>query len=70
MTDIIYHNGGAFHLTDGNWHRTDGPAVEFGGVLHYWVHGQLYTTNESFQKAAGISDDDMMVMVLKYGPVC
>jgi hypothetical protein len=51
-------------------YRTDGPAVIWSdGYQSWWINDERYLNNKSFQKAAGISDEDMIAMVLKYGDV-
>lgn len=51
-------------------HRTDGPAVTYlSGGLEWWVNGTPYNTNAEYQEAANLSDEEMTIMVLKYGDV-
>jgi hypothetical protein len=51
-------------------HRIDGPAEAYANGEKRWaIMGRYHTTNESFQKAAKLSDDDMIVLNLKYGPI-
>jgi hypothetical protein len=55
---------------NGEWHRTDGPAVTYyDGTQTWFIDGTLYFNNKSFQKAANLSDEDMLTMILKYGNV-
>jgi hypothetical protein len=50
--------------------RTNGPAViHIDGYKSWWINDKIYCDNKSFQKAAGITDEDMIAIVLKYGNV-
>jgi hypothetical protein len=52
------------------YHRTDGPAIIWPDLTCYWyTNGTKYHDNKSFQKAANLSDEDMIAIVLKYGNV-
>jgi hypothetical protein len=52
------------------YHRIDGPAVDdVNGSKFWFIYDKLYVSNNSFQEAAGISDEDMLVIILKYGDV-
>ncbi len=51
-------------------HRTDGPAIiERDGTQEWFINGIGYYNNQDFQLAAGVSDEDMVAMVIKYGNV-
>lgn len=57
-------------LTNGKFHRTDGPAIIWSdGSQTWYVNDQKYRDNNSYQKAAGITDEGMAMIVLKYGNV-
>jgi hypothetical protein len=63
-------NGDKQWWLNGKRHREDGPAIELANGRKAWcLNGKRYNTNESFQKAANLSGDDMLVIVLKYGPI-
>jgi hypothetical protein len=54
----------------GQYHKTDGPAIIYDDGYKIWaINGDHYYTNSSFQRAAGISDEDMAVIILKYGNI-
>ena len=57
-------------MRDGNLHRTDGPACtgRFEDI-NWWVKGKAYGTNRTFQKAANLTDEEMVTLVLKYGNI-
>jgi hypothetical protein len=55
---------------NGQYHRTDGPAVILhNNVKRWYLNGHRYYDNKSFQLAADLSDEDMIAIVLKYGNV-
>jgi protein associated with RNAse G/E len=66
---IIYHDGTESWYINRKLHRTDGPAI-YGNDGSVWLIDDIkYYNNKSFQEAAGISDEDMLLMILKYGDV-
>jgi hypothetical protein len=51
-------------------HRLDGPAIEeCNGDKLWYITGIRYTNFKDFQKAGNLSDQDMMVLRLKYGEI-
>lgn len=63
-------NGTEIWRIHGEIHRIDGPAVTYINKKQSWyVNGNEYTSDKEFQKAANISDEDMAVMIMKYGNV-
>jgi hypothetical protein len=54
----------------GIYHREDGPAIiSLTGYRVWYINGCPYYDNKEFQKAADITDEDMAIMILKYGDV-
>jgi len=55
--------------TELHWHRLDGPA--FTGSKHrsWWINNQEYRNFKDFQKAGGLSDEEMCILRLKYGSI-
>lgn len=56
----------------GRLHRDDGPALMCNiadNIQLWWINGQQYFDNKSYQEAAGINDEDMNMIALKYGNV-
>ncbi len=52
------------------YHRTDGPAVIYpDGDCEWWIKGKTFGNNKSYQLEAGLSDEEMAVIILKYGSV-
>ena len=67
---IIWDNGDKEWYVNGKCHRIDGPAIIFNNNSHEWLVNDIqYYSNRSYQEAAGISDEDMAMIVLKYGNV-
>jgi hypothetical protein len=67
---VIYHDGSMEWLIDGKLHRTDGPAyIQCNGKSSWYINSIRCFNNKSFQKAAKLSDEDMIAIVLKYGDV-
>ena len=54
----------------GNLHCLDGPAfVQEGGVTWYIITGYHVHTGLEFREKTGMSEEDYMAMVLKWGEV-
>jgi len=67
---IIHHNGYQAWCINGKSHREDGSAVIYSaGYREWWIGNINYTDNKSFQLAANITDEDMLIINLKYGDV-
>ncbi len=59
------------HRADGaTIHRLDGPAVtdELTGKSWY-IDGNICYTNAEFQAMSGLTDEEMLIMIIKYGNV-
>jgi hypothetical protein len=67
----ISDNGTKFWFNKNrHWHREDGPALIYNnGDQAWYINNFRHRDNKSFQSAAGISDEDMIAIVLKYGNV-
>lgn len=57
----------------GELHRIDGPAMIVGQIslVGWFIKGHFYGNNsrfdyKSFQRAAGLTEEDMLALVLKY----
>jgi hypothetical protein len=70
-----YSDGSVLHLIGpslrGSFHRVDGPAIEWAnGTRQWFLNGQCYDNKMSeFQSNANITDDEMIVIHLKFGPL-
>jgi hypothetical protein len=63
-------NGSKAWWVNGKYHRLDGPAVEPNDRDNtWWVNDVRYHDFNDFQKAGGLSDDQMCVLRLKYGEI-
>jgi hypothetical protein len=69
---VTFINGSEHWFIHGRRHRSDGPAVIYptGDYSRDWyINGTLYYTNKSYQEAADLTDEEMIVIILKYGNV-
>ena len=67
---MTWTDGMKVYYKHGRRHRIDGPAAEYANGKYMWcLNGDIYLNNKEFQKAAGISDEDMFMLILKYGDV-
>ncbi len=65
---VTYKSGTIRYFKDGQKHRTDGPAViSTHGHKFWYVDGQVCIFRETFRHRANISDEDMAILILKYG---
>jgi hypothetical protein len=68
---VIYTDG----LVQEEWyrhgrrHRIDGPAYTYGNRIAWYIDGNPIYTDKEFQHRAKLSDEDMSILVLKYGNV-
>lgn len=69
---ITYPNGGRAWFKHGRLHRLDGPAYEptcpDQGFNMWAINGVSYKFPHEFRAAAGYTEEDMCVLVFKYGP--
>jgi hypothetical protein len=66
----FFVSGSQVWYIDGRRHRDDGPAfIDENGYQEWHVNDRRYFDNKTFQETAGISDEDMVAIVLKYGNV-
>ena len=64
---VIYSIGDGKHY---NTHRVDGPAVidmDECGDIDFWVNGVVYYSTELYCQAAGMSDEETFMWVLRFG---
>ena len=50
-------------------HRRNGPAIIYTDCRFWYVDGSNYKSNKEYQEAANLSDEEMTIIVLKYGNV-
>lgn len=68
---IIQPDGTNFWYQNGKLHRTDGPAIVWwDGEVAWWIAGTRYFDDKTFRKHAGISEEELAFLILKYGHVC
>ena len=71
-TPVIDLNGNKFWYNSANQlHReNDLPAVEeVNGTKFWYVNGARCYSNKQFQAAAGLTDEEMCILILTYGDV-
>lgn len=74
---VIYNNPDFAHYGDQEWwqndelHREDGPAIIIGdnSIKCWYLRNHQFFNTKDFQKAAGLSDEDMVAVILKYGEI-
>ena len=67
---VIQPDGTEFWFQCGKLHRVDGPAITWqDGSIAWWISGNRYFSDESFRHAAGIAEEALTILVLKYGHV-
>lgn len=51
------------------WHRIDGPACinHHTSDISYWINDEKYENAKKYQKAANLSDEEITLIILKYG---
>lgn len=67
---MITQTGVRYWFINGTLHRTDGPAIEFpNNPIHdqWCVHGIKVNSWPWFQQLAKISDEELTLLILKYG---
>jgi len=52
-------------------HRLDGPAVlrKRDGGMEWFIHGHRYYNFKDFQEAGKLTDDQITILILKYGEI-
>jgi hypothetical protein len=67
---IIYTDSGTEWWFNGHLHRTIGPTyIDSIRKQEWWINNTQYYDNKSYQDAANLSDEDMLMINLKYGDV-
>jgi len=68
---LVGANGSKRYFHDADLHRIHGPAVidPYDNTIRWYIHDARYFSNGLLQNASGLSDEEMMEMVLKYGNV-
>jgi hypothetical protein len=65
---IVYVNGTKWWALYGKRHRTDGPAIECdNGHKEWFLNGYSYTFDEWLDKNQELTDEEKVMMKLKYG---
>jgi hypothetical protein len=62
------HRGDMVWHRHGRWHRTDGPAIEYADGIHAWyLDGSCYTFDDWLDQNTELTDEEKVMMKLKYG---
>lgn len=57
-----------WYNNNGQYHNENGPAIiRFDGFQFWYVNGTWFTDKQSYQKAANLTDDEMIMIILKHG---
>lgn len=65
---VEYNDGGKEWYVNGLYHRIDGPAIDYPTGPQYWfVNGWYKTTFEAFQRASQCTDEQVLLLKIKYG---
>ncbi len=51
-------------------HRIDGPAIIWkNGSISWWINGLPCVSTKHYQEKTGLSNEDLNILILKYGPI-
>jgi hypothetical protein len=65
---IVYVNGTKWWAMYGKRHRTDGPAIDNSdGHKEWYLNGYSYTFDEWLKRTTGLTEEEKVMMKLKYG---
>lgn len=78
-TDTLHREDGPAIIKHGHYEawcrhneydRKDGPAIVYeDGKKFWWVDGFIVDTNEDFRVRANLTEEDLLIVILKYGDV-
>lgn len=70
---IAWDDGSEEWIVNDNLHRVDGPAEVMRSVAgnrnSWWIKGQKVNSYHEFQKVTGCSDEDIILLKLKWGEI-
>lgn len=67
---VIYPNGLKQYYEKDVLHRVDGPAeIMSNGKFNWYIKGLYVRSSYIFQRMTGISDEELMLLILKYGEI-
>lgn len=67
---IVMTNGTRMWYDHGRLHRTDGPAVMLAGGMNSWyIYHQRITDWQSFQHFTNCTNEELSLLILKYGDI-
>lgn len=59
------YNNGEYEIL----HRTDGPAVEMSNRFYWFVDGTQVESLKEYTNLLNLSDEEMLMIILKYGDI-
>lgn len=67
---MITKSGAEHWYQRGHLHRTNGPAImNTNGGVFWYINGERIYFNEEYQLRAGLSDEELVMIILKYGNI-
>lgn len=66
---VIDNDGSEAWFERGQLHRLDGPAFTNQRGIYWYIRGNYIKTAERYQFLSGKSDEEMMLLILKYGEI-
>lgn len=69
---LITETGVKHWIIVGKRHRVDGPAIEFEqdpSHNKWYINGKEIKSCQHYQKLTGLTDEEMTVLILKYGDI-
>jgi hypothetical protein len=67
---IIHRCGTKEYWVNGRGHRIGGPAVEWDdGGYSWYIRGKLCKSFKEYQKKTKLSDNEITILILKYGDI-
>lgn len=65
---ILYSNGDEEWYQHGLRHRLDGPALVYkNGEIRWYINDKRYRDARRYQQDAKLTDEEMTLLILKYG---
>jgi hypothetical protein len=59
-----------YWFNNGKVHRTSGPAIIYStGIREWFLYGNSVINSKIFKIVAGLTDEDMTMLILKYGKI-
>ena len=67
---IVQKDGFQAWFMHGQCHRIDGPAItRADGTVWWWLYDSPVSSPFQFQRASGCTDEELAMLILKYGNI-